>query len=88
MTGPSARPSRLPSTLFWIVFALVLILLGPIGYAIVSLDSRPGGSGADWPAKAVVALLVLGTAAFAALLVRFLAALALRLAGKRTGKPG
>jgi hypothetical protein len=80
--------SRLPNILFWIAFALVLILLGPIGYAIVSLDSRPGGSGADWPAKLLVALLVLGAAVLVGLLVKLVASLALHLLRRRRGPPG
>ena len=70
--------SRLPSILWWITFLLVLMVLGPIGYAVVSLDSRPGGSGADWPAKLLIALLVLAAASAAALAVRAVAALLIR----------
>ena len=76
MTDP--RPSRIPAILFWIAFLLVLLLLGPIGYAVVSLDSRPGGSGAEWPAKLLVALLILVAGALAGLAVRAAAALVLR----------
>ena len=80
--------SRLPDILFWIAFLVVLLLLGPIGYAIVSLDSRPGGGGADWPAKLLVALLVLAAAALSGLLAMVLARLALRLLRGRGGPPG
>ena len=71
--------SRLPSILFWITFLLVLLVLGPIGYAVVSIDSRPGGSGADWPAKLLIALLVLAVASVAAYAVRAVAALLIRV---------
>jgi hypothetical protein len=74
--------TRLPSILFWIAFAAVLILLGPIGLAVAMLDSRPGGGGADWEAKLLIALLVLGAAFLTAFLVRALARLVLRLAGR------
>ena len=73
------RPSRVPAILFRIGFVLVLLVLGPIGYAIVSLDSRPGGSGADWPAKLLIALLVVALAALAGLASRAIAALIIRL---------
>lgn len=73
---------RLPSILFWVFFLAVLLLIGPIAYAVVSLDSRPGGGGADWEAKLLVALLVLLLAGVAGLIARALARLALRLRGR------
>ena len=75
-----APPPRLPAILFWIAFLLVMLLLGPVGYALVSLDSRPGGSGADWPAKLLVALLVLGAALLAGFAVHTIARLLLGVA--------
>lgn len=83
----SAR-SRLASILFWVTFLLVLLLLGPIGYAVVSLDSRPGGSGADWPAKLLIALVVLAAASIAGFAVRAIATLLIGvLRRKRNGSP-
>ena len=85
MSDTAPPQSPLPSILSWIAFLLVLLLLGPIGYAIVSLDSRPGGSGADWPAKLLIALLVVGAALLAGLAVRAIAALLVRLRDRRRG---
>lgn len=82
--APEHRP-RLPTILGWVAFALVLIVLGPIGFAVTMLDSRPGGSGADPAGKAVVALLVLGLAAGAGLAVRSVALLIAKLVRGRRG---
>ncbi len=79
------RGPRLPTILGWVAFALVLIVLGPIGFAVTMLDSRPGGSGADAGGKAVVAFLVLGLAAGAGLAVRSVALLIAKLARGRRG---
>ena len=79
------RRSRLPTVLAWVAFALVLLVLGPIGFAVAMLDSRPGGSGADLGGKAVIALLVLGLAAGAGLAVRSVALLIAKLASGRRG---
>ena len=70
---------RLPSILFWTAFSAVLIVLGAIGYAVVSLGSRPGGNGAEWEAKLLVGLLVLAAAFVAGLLARGLGHLVGRL---------
>lgn len=82
MTGEPPRRPRLPNVLGGLAGALVALLLGPIGFAVVMLDSRPGGSGADPAAKVFVAFLVIGLAAAAFLLVRGLTRLVLRLLGK------
>lgn len=74
--------TRLPYILFWVAFAAVLLLLGPIGLAVAMLDSRPGGGGADWEAKLIIALLVVGAAFLAGFLVRALARLVIRLSGR------
>jgi hypothetical protein len=66
----------------WAAFGLVLLVLNPIGFAVVMLDSRPGGTGADPAAKILVAALVLGCAAVIGWSVKAFAALLLRLARK------
>ena len=83
MNRKEARPSPLPTILGATAFALVLLILGPIGFAVVMLSSNPGGSGADPEAKLLVALLVLAAAAFAGWGVRGLTRLAIRLMRER-----
>jgi hypothetical protein len=62
------------------------LVLGPIGLAVVMLDSRPGGTGADPAAKIFVALLVLAISALAGFAVRGLVLLAAHLlAGRKDG---
>ena len=78
-----ARRSRLPSILAGIAFALVLLLLGPVGFAIVMMISNPGGSGADPEAKILIAVLVLAAAFVAGWGVRGLTLLVMRLMSKR-----
>jgi len=75
--------ARLPAILFWIVFLAILFVLGAIGFAVVSLDSRPGGGGADWEAKALVAALVLGAASLGGWLARGIGRLIARLLRSR-----
>jgi hypothetical protein len=83
MNRKDARASRLPTILGAIAFALVLILLGPIGFAVVMLGSNPGGSGADPEAKLLIAFVVLAAAVLAGWSVRALTRLALRLINRR-----
>ena len=82
-TNDKRRLSRLPTILGVVAAALVLLILGPIGYAVVMMSSNPGGSGADPEAKILIAFLVVAAAAVAGWTVRGLALLALRLLGKR-----
>ncbi len=79
----SAASSEWARYLGWGASALTLLVLGPIAFAVVMLDSRPGGTGADPAAKLFVAALVLGIAALAGLAVRGLVLLAAYLLGKR-----
>ena len=74
--------ARLPIILFWIAFLAVLVLLGAVGFAVVSLDSRPGGNGADWEAKLLIAVLVLGAALLTGFLAKGLGLLIVRLVGR------
>ena len=71
--------ARLPTILFWIAFLAVLVLLGAVGFAVVSLDSRPGGNGADWEAKLLIAALVLGGALLSGFLAKGLGLLIVRV---------
>jgi hypothetical protein len=68
--------------LFWIAFLAVIVLLGSVGFAVVSLDSRPGGNGADWEAKLLIAALVLGGALLTGFLAKGLGLLIVRLLGR------
>ncbi|HEY5724307.1 MAG TPA: hypothetical protein VIT45_18500 [Allosphingosinicella sp.] len=74
--------ARLPVILFWIAFLGVLVFLGAVGFAVVSLDSRPGGNGADWEAKLLIAVLVLGGALLTGFLAKGLGLLIVRLLGR------
>ena len=71
--------ARLPKILGRTVAAAVLLILAPIAFAVVMLESRPGGTGADPVAKIFVALLVLALAGAAGWAVKALAASLLRL---------
>ncbi len=75
------RPSRsrAPRIVGWAAGALTMLVLGPIAFAVVMLDSRPGGGGADLAAKIIVALVVIAVAAAIGLLARGLTAALLRL---------
>ena len=81
-SGRQDRISRVPKIAGWGAFSLVLLILGPIGLAVVMLDSRPGGSGAEPAAKILVGAMVLGCAALLGWTVKASAALLLRLAQK------
>ena len=78
-----ARRSRLPSILGGLAFALVLLILGPVGFAVVMMSSNPGGSGADPEAKILIAVLVLAAAFVAGWGVRGLTLLVMRLMAQR-----
>lgn len=71
----------MPRIIGWTAFAAVLVLIGPIAFAVVMLKSSPEAEGSD-PAKLLVALIVLAAAGLAGWLAKRLTLLVLRLAGR------
>lgn len=68
----------MPRILGWTAFAAVLLLAGPIAFAVVMMKSWPEAEGADPAAKLFVALIVLAAAALAGWLARALASAVVR----------
>lgn len=72
----------MPRIIGWTAFAAVLLLIGPIAFAVVMLKSSPEAEGSDPAAKLLVALIVLAAAGLAGWLAKRLTLLVLRLAGR------